>query len=317
MGGDAKSVQHTVVHPMYVSYSSIPSSTANSTIKSTKLLTKPFVDVTATAASTKSMTDFTNDYSMFFNNNNFNNNSKKDNNHIIYNEKNSQNSIGSLNLKPMNEANCHSGANLLSRNHCNCKCHLNVSDNSSSSRNSFVSMDQNIVNGNFYGGNNGFINDNGSRGLGVVGNMLIPRELDFMELQKPTMVDQMNFSRTKLVYRPSDSSEFSVNRFRHHFNDANYRCVVVGDNLAPVHEHSNYNLSPLPPPRHAPFARRDLNLTNYSNEIRDLPPDYLLRTYAVKRTQSHDRLVNHQRMNARKKSRPKSYCSNGNYVTPV
>lgn len=48
MGGDAKCVQHKIVLPMYVSYTSIPSSTANTTMKSTKLLTKPYLDVTTT-----------------------------------------------------------------------------------------------------------------------------------------------------------------------------------------------------------------------------------------------------------------------------
>lgn len=48
MGGDAKCVQHKIVLPMYVSYTSIPTSTANTTMKSTKLLTNPYLDVTTT-----------------------------------------------------------------------------------------------------------------------------------------------------------------------------------------------------------------------------------------------------------------------------
>lgn len=51
MGGDAKCVQHKIVLPMYVSYTSIPTSTANTTMKSTKLLTNPYLDVTTTSTS--------------------------------------------------------------------------------------------------------------------------------------------------------------------------------------------------------------------------------------------------------------------------
>lgn len=51
MGGDGKCVQHKIVLPMYVSYTSIPTSTANTTMKSTKLLTKPYSDVTSTSTS--------------------------------------------------------------------------------------------------------------------------------------------------------------------------------------------------------------------------------------------------------------------------
>lgn len=50
MGGDAKCVQHKIVLPMYVSYTSIPTSTANTTMKSTKLLTNPYLDVTTTTS---------------------------------------------------------------------------------------------------------------------------------------------------------------------------------------------------------------------------------------------------------------------------
>lgn len=50
MGGDAKCVQHKIVLPMYVSYTSIPTSTANTTMKSTKLLTNPYLDVTTTSS---------------------------------------------------------------------------------------------------------------------------------------------------------------------------------------------------------------------------------------------------------------------------
>jgi len=38
MNGDAKSPQHTVVHPMYVSYTSIPTTSASATMQSNKHL---------------------------------------------------------------------------------------------------------------------------------------------------------------------------------------------------------------------------------------------------------------------------------------
>lgn len=91
MGGDAKCVQHKIVLPMYVSYTSIPTSTANTTMKSTKLLTNPYLDVTTTSTSgatynlDKSINDHNNQSST--NNRNFintktNTNANKNNNTI-------------------------------------------------------------------------------------------------------------------------------------------------------------------------------------------------------------------------------------------
>lgn len=86
MGGDAKSVQHKVVHPMYVSYSSIPTSTANTTMKSTKLLTNPFnLDVTTTnttltSAATCNLNNSINNHNKHSNRNTNNNNNCSENN---------------------------------------------------------------------------------------------------------------------------------------------------------------------------------------------------------------------------------------------
>lgn len=72
MGGDAKCVQHKIVLPMYVSYTSIPTSTANTTMKSTKLLTNPYLDVTTTSttAATYNLNKSINDHKQSTNNRN-------------------------------------------------------------------------------------------------------------------------------------------------------------------------------------------------------------------------------------------------------
>lgn len=85
MGGDAKCVQHKIVLPMYVSYTSIPTSTANTTMKSTKLLTNPYLDVTTTSVATFNLDKSINDY----------NNQTLTNNRNLINSKNSRYSANS------------------------------------------------------------------------------------------------------------------------------------------------------------------------------------------------------------------------------
>lgn len=154
-----------------------------------------------------------------------------------------------------------------------------------------------------------------------------PRDSDSDEFRQMPL--ESSHSRTKLTFVPGHrelgGSQSRVNIFRQH-NDFSTSSSGTGSYRAhpdkhayngPVAVHERKYVSP----RRMPYnnnARRESN-ANYGNEIRDLPPDYVLKTYAMKRTQSHDRLVNQQRMNVmRRKTRPKSYCSNGaNFATPI
>lgn len=87
MGGDAKCVQHKIVLPMYVSYTSIPTSTANTTMKSTKLLTNPYLDVTTTSTSAATCNLDKSIINNVHNNNNINNNSNQQQQHQMRNQK--------------------------------------------------------------------------------------------------------------------------------------------------------------------------------------------------------------------------------------
>lgn len=336
MGGDAKSVQHTVVHPMYVSYTSIPTSTANTTMKSTKLLTKPYNDVTncSTTANTTKATTILN----FSHNNNTNKNNNLINNcsissgsvnsscananrlpsnqysMFLNNKKTSTHSMhlpstndGATSVTNHNHFNSHHSINA---KHTFSRLHggnYNCNGKSYAKRNSFITTRHDFI-PNFH-------------------TELVARDSDSDEFRQMPL--ESSHSRTKLTFVPGHrelgSSQSRVNIFRQYndlsngSNGGSYRCLP--DKHAyngPVAVHERKYVSP----RRMPYnnnARRESN-ANYGNEIRDLPPDYVLKTYAMKRTQSHDRLVNQQRMNVmRKKTRPKSYCSSngGNFATPI
>lgn len=349
MGGDAKNVQHTIVHPMYVSYTSIPTSTANTTMKSTKLLTKPYNDVTncnSSGNSTKSATilNFSN-HNNVINNNNSNNNNNcsissgsetsncanakplQSNEYFMFlnNKKTSTHSTQSLSTNggdsvrgsfgTQNHFNSHHKAkNTFTRLHNGTGCSSGgVGGNKSyAKRNSFITTRHDSIK-NFHVD-------------------LSPRGSD--EFRQMPM--EPCRSRTKLTFLPGHrelgaKSQSRVNIFRH-CNELSYSSNEdnIGNggtyryipdqyaNIGPVLVHERKYVSP----RRMLCnnnVRRELHLTNYGGEIRDLPPDYVLKTYAMKRTQSHDRLTNQQRMNGmRRKARPKSYCSNGgNFATPI
>lgn len=275
MGGDAKSVQHTVVHPMYVSYSSIPTSTANTTLKSKAPLTKQFVNVTTNPTATmNSKATSTNDYPVFFNN------ITKKIAQSTQTLSNSNNSDDTGETDPLKQGDCE------------CKCHLKACG--SPSPHARLHRLRKFPNNNCIDRNTYTKSDELMRG-----NLEIVRECD----AGPPNHHRENV-HTKVVFQPHNYPAFG---------NGSYRCVVADRKSVPVHARP-INLSP----RRAPFARRDLNLTSYSQEIRDLPNDYLLRSHAVKRTQSHDRIINQQKLAAhRSRARPKSYCSNGHFATPI
>lgn len=333
MGGDAKSVQHTVVHPMYVSYTSIPTSTANTTMKSTKLLTKPYNDVTNCSTA---------NHNNNINNNNNNNNSRSiSSGSVTSNCANAARPLPSnqysmfLNNKKSSTHSMHSlnggggvggGGVVGNRNHFNSHHNINAKNTFSRLHDGDGSY---TGNGKSYAKRNSFITTRHD----FIQNFhveLLSRDSDSDEFRQLPL--EPCHSRTKLTFVPGHrelgKSQSRVSIIRQHNDLSNssssgsgngsYRCLpdkYACNGPAPVHERKYVS------PRRMPYnnARRELSLANYGSEIRDLPPDYVLKTYVMKRTQSHDRLVNQQRMNGiRRKARPKSYCSNGaNFATPI
>lgn len=283
MGGDAKSVQHTVVHPMYVSYTSIPTSTANTTMNSTKLLTKPYLDVTSTATTTTAT--------------NTNNSTKANaNNYSVALNNKTAHSMHSL----------ITNSNTFSRQNGHCK--------SNPKRNSFVNMRHDFlpnINGDHHhlhhhcrhlkcGSNDSrFTSTDSDRSSKLAIQSAIKRDVGLIDTHtRPSLRPTNNLNSSYRYAKRPNPIDGSIEYNRH------YAANV------PIHDRKYAT------PRR-PYDRRDLNTTNYSNEIRDLPPEILYQNYSMKRTRSHDRLVNQQRLSVRKRTRPKSYCSNANYVTPL
>lgn len=350
MGGDAKCVQHKIVLPMYVSYTSIPTSTANTTMKSTKLLTNPYLDVTTNSTSAATC-----------------NLDKPINN--VHNQTNQKRNSINKTLSEINQNTCNGdsekcGTNFYSMSYNPYKSSSTIIDDFTDRTSTTIGkkiMTNPMRNDHVHKRNNGIVYRNSSQLCAVTNAGLMPRSIRYSD-SDDTRSSSIDYNFNYVKFRSSlsatgktvpyhrDSSTTSTlatdcgsfvrpSPKSYMDNDKNQSLVV----LPKVHNHPNcqcsiQNCCPFSVERYEnatnqmygmhdrkcfapryPYKRRDLNITtnpiNNDHKMNDSPPEYdQIDDFLMKRTFSHDRLFSKRRVAAvRSRTRPKSYCSNVNH----
>ena len=269
MGGDAKSPQHTVVHPMYVSYSCIPTSTTmspkNTTNNTLEVNKKPKIA---------------------FNNTNFNSLSSP-----LYN-------TSSNNRKPMSSFNNDPRPNIR-YTELSTEQLVNFYVDEGNAENWTVNPMQTFDTSSNSNNNNRNRDDNVRDTLAVQNEgYLIQEPGSYSRRVYQSPIDQAQNDSMRSLDQSSiyhnQSSDFIVNRH------------VDNDNIPYITRSPQLN-------RSTPRRRNERSHINCYDKIRDPPPGYVVTNYStIQRAKSQDRIALRKQSLTKNKSRPRSYCSNGN-----
>lgn len=289
MGGDAKSPQHTVVHPMYVSYSCIP--TATSVTISPKITSNHLgVHTKSNASNTNSLASL------------YNQNLKQSNNAAFGNHLNNKPEIRYTELSTEQLV-----VNDLDDGHENYLLKNmktfghNDSEHDLQNHGYVPTIRPNRNQEPFTYDNNRY---NG------------PKDYD-------GIADENNLQPTSLDSFPTNSSRSDIGSSRYRSSSTNqyaqqvypYDSDQIPENyVMPVHYVTRSpNLN-----RSSSRKRKEKFYANVYDQIRDAPPGYdrSCNNYSMQRVRSHDRLSNRRNNGGSgrgNKNRPRSYCSNGSF----